>query len=40
MWYFLAGTFIGSLVTFSAMILVIRADDRGRVPDESDEGAE
>lgn len=36
--YFLAGAFVGSFVTFSAMLLVICADDKGRVDDAEREG--
>lgn len=34
MYYFLAGAFVGSLVTFSAMVLCICADDKGREDDD------
>lgn len=37
MGYFLFGAFIGSLATFSAMVLVSCADDKGRVNEELEE---
>ena len=40
MGYFLAGAFVGSLATFTAMVLVYCADDKGRVNEELEEKQE